>query len=154
MLHPISSKLRQNIDREHKEYQDEFCVIVKDRFPKAKVHLLVIPQSKDICFLSDLKQEQIFYMQKVAENHMQKTHPETKFRLGFHVVPSQDLLHMHIISEDFQDIDATKQAQRIVRISFSDPRYFIHPQDVFKNIDLSPERIYQLYQFLHKNENI
>ncbi len=85
------------------------AVIIYDRFPKGSMHLLLLPTLKNFpeCpknFTSkDLKKLQALH--KIArliaeslENNYNK-----KFILGYHVNPSMEDLHIHIVSDDITD---------------------------------------------------
>ncbi|CAB4435588.1 unnamed protein product [Rhizophagus irregularis] len=62
-------------------YYDNEFVIIFDKYPKAKNHLL----EKGQWVIEKMKQE----------------NPKLFFRMGFHAVPSLRQLHMHVISQDF-----------------------------------------------------
>jgi len=96
------------LDQQHytEYYHDDKVVVIYDKFPKAKFHLLAMPHklvdgpevltTEDLPMLADLKERgQII----IAE--LTKKRPKAKFRMGFHAVPSMRQLHMHIISQDF-----------------------------------------------------
>ncbi|XP_045536257.1 aprataxin [Papilio machaon] len=83
-------------------YKDtERIVVIRDKYPKAKIHLLVLPKdninsiykltSKDVALLEEFGQ--IFKL-------IQKEHKNHLLNAGFHAVPSMQRLHMHIISKD------------------------------------------------------
>lgn len=81
--------------------EDELCVVIKDKYPKAKLHWLVLPKEEinsprnlNVGHVKLLK-----HMLKIGQSLCEeKTH---KFRLGFHAVPSMGHIHMHVISQDF-----------------------------------------------------
>ena len=84
-------------------YSDDRVIVIKDKYPKAKYHFLVLPKQRilglqcvDISHLELLQ-----HMQHVGENIVNMANKELKFRLGFHTVASMNQLHLHVISEDF-----------------------------------------------------
>jgi histidine triad (HIT) family protein len=80
-------------------YEDELCVVLKDIYPKAPVHVLVIPR-KPIPTIMDLEEEDrelmshlIFVAKKIAAE--QKCEG---YRLQFNVGAKggQDVFHIHL----------------------------------------------------------
>ncbi|XP_061492117.1 aprataxin isoform X2 [Rhineura floridana] len=86
-------------------YKDEKAVVIKDKYPKARYHWLVLPW-KSISTLSRVTQEHVElleYMHAMGEKMVQQC-PEKdtlRFRLGYHAIPSMSQLHLHVISQDF-----------------------------------------------------
>lgn len=86
---------------------DELTVTIRDAFPKAKHHYLVLPRadisnfkSLDISHLHLLK-----HMLKCGQelvDRLKTKQPLLRFRCGYHAVPSMIRLHMHVISQDFE----------------------------------------------------
>ncbi|XP_033760025.1 aprataxin-like [Pecten maximus] len=90
-------------DPELQEYVDERVVIIKDKYPKARHHFLVLPK-ENIPNLKSLKPEHIKlleYLHKKGEEVIHRTDETLKFRLGYHAIPSMSHLHLHVISQDF-----------------------------------------------------
>ena len=85
---------------------DELTVTLKDAFPKARYHLLIVPR-EEINSVSELSAENIEllkHIHKLAEDLISRVHkkePNLSFRFGYHAVPSMKPLHLHIISQDF-----------------------------------------------------
>jgi len=87
--------------------QDAQCLVIYDGFPKAKYHLLVLPRQK-IMSLTDLSREHVVTLRHlhrvalhVVRSIQQAADAGLGFRVGFHSVPSLQLLHLHVISADF-----------------------------------------------------
>ncbi|RUS74651.1 hypothetical protein EGW08_017584 [Elysia chlorotica] len=84
-------------------HSDDTVVVIKDKYPKALFHFLVLPRQK----ISSLKSvtakdlSLLEYIHKKGEEIAQKANTELKFRFGYHAVPSMSHLHMHVISQDF-----------------------------------------------------
>uniref|UniRef100_A0A9L0K8F8 Aprataxin n=1 Tax=Equus asinus TaxID=9793 RepID=A0A9L0K8F8_EQUAS len=88
-----------------KVYKDEQVVVIKDKYPKARHHWLVLPWAS----LSSLKAvtrehlELLKHMHAVGEKVIAEFAGSSKlrFRLGYHAIPSMSHVHLHVISQDF-----------------------------------------------------
>merc|ERR1719384_106411 len=78
--------------------------IIKDKYPKALKHFLVLPKVK-MATIYELEwfkhQDLLNIMVEKAKEHIVAKYPESKFKLGFHAIPSMAQVHMHVISQDF-----------------------------------------------------
>ncbi|XP_010875305.1 aprataxin [Esox lucius] len=87
-------------------YKDDRVVVIKDKYPKARYHWLVLPW-ESIPSLKALCREHcnlLRHMNQVADRMVQQHCPEhdlLKFRLGYHAIPSMSHVHLHVISQDF-----------------------------------------------------
>lgn len=85
---------------------DDVCIVVKDAYPKAKHHFLVIARDLQLEQLTDLKKEHcaaLQHMMSCAEKKVLDLKQEgAEFKFGFHSKPSMRQLHMHVISSDFE----------------------------------------------------
>lgn len=85
---------------------DELCVSIKDAYPKARYHYLVLPRA-GIASLRSLDRSHLDLLKHMLEcgqklvSEASSKEPHLKFRLGYHAVPSMTRLHMHVISQDF-----------------------------------------------------
>ncbi|CAL1541380.1 unnamed protein product [Lymnaea stagnalis] len=82
---------------------DDQLVVIKDKYPKALFHFLVLPK-RNIPNLKSLTQkdlELLKHIHKKGEEIANRANKELRFRLGYHAVPSMSHLHMHVISQDF-----------------------------------------------------
>ena len=90
---------------------DELTVSIKDAYPKAKYHFLVLPK-EDIPHLRSLNKSHLSLLQKMLDNGIllaeevkskseASSSPAVTFRYGYHASPSMMRLHMHVISQDF-----------------------------------------------------
>jgi len=127
-------------------------VVIKDKFPKAKLHLLVLPR-QPLQNLSSLTKEHISLlesMERVASTLAQQwmannTSTEVlnlgsspspmshRVLIGFHAVPSMSQLHLHIISGDF---DSPGLKTKKHWNSFNSP-FFISPSKVIQSLQVS-----------------
>ena len=86
--------------------EDETTVIIKDAYPKAKHHFLVLPK-ENIPSLRALNSTHVSLLKHMLEfgqsleDDLTKKDPSLKFQHGYHAVPSMTRLHMHVISRDF-----------------------------------------------------
>lgn len=87
-------------------FRDDQCTVIKDMYPKAATHWLVLPNR----YISDLSQLQstdlplLTHMVAVAkqlEAHACARDPTLMFREGMHAIPSMDRVHVHVVSQDF-----------------------------------------------------
>lgn len=81
--------------------EDDQTVTIKDKYPKAKHHLLVLCKESipSIFALNKSHLPLLKHMKSVADK-LCKMYNDT-FKIGYHSVPSMQRLHMHIISDDF-----------------------------------------------------
>ncbi|XP_050594485.1 aprataxin isoform X1 [Bombus affinis] len=114
-------------DPQYKVKENDKVVVIKDKYPKAQYHYLVIPKA-DIPSLWHIKKENedlLFHMHSVAEDLTQE-HKESEFLIGYHAVPSMHRLHLHVISTDFNSpCLKTKYHWN----SFTTP-FFLHSTDI------------------------
>ncbi|CAN0927834.1 Transcription factor bHLH140 [Linum grandiflorum] len=85
-------------------------VVLNDRYPKAKKHLLVVTRHQGLDQLADANADhlqQLSTMHSVAMKWAERFLQEDSslvFRLGYHSEPSMRQLHLHVISQDFDSI--------------------------------------------------
>ncbi|XP_073716717.1 aprataxin isoform X2 [Misgurnus anguillicaudatus] len=116
-------------------YKDDRVVVIKDKYPKARYHWLVLPWDS-ISSLKVLRSEHcdlLKHMQKVGEKMVQQSPDAQKlrFRLGYHAIPSMSHVHLHVISQDF-DSPCLKNKKHWN--SFT-TEYFIESQDVIAMLE-------------------
>lgn len=85
---------------------DSLTVTIKDAFPKAKHHYLILPKER-INSLPSLTAQHVDLLKHMDERsqslikRLVDKNPNLEFRHGYHAIPSMTQLHMHIISQDF-----------------------------------------------------
>lgn len=78
----------------------EKVVVIRDKYPKAKLHYLVLPH-EEISSIYKLNKSHIGLLEEFGLVYKQIKDAESyELRAGFHAVPSMTRLHMHIISKD------------------------------------------------------
>ena len=109
-------------------YEDENCVIVSDRYPKARLHFLLLAKPaylNNVLRLTDLKQRDVAKLEVLYQTARAfATNAADDFytfcrsggdgggfgrggggplimNIGLHMIPSLEPLHIHIISDDF-----------------------------------------------------
>ncbi|XP_034831517.1 aprataxin [Maniola hyperantus] len=81
--------------------ETERLVVIRDKYPKARVHYLVLPREE----ISSIYQLNSTHVDLIAEfgsmyQNIKSEHEEDELKAGFHAVPSMQRLHMHVISKD------------------------------------------------------
>jgi len=90
--------IRKEILSEY-EYEDDICIVIKDKFPKAKTHLLIIPK-KNIPTIADAKDEDqalLGHLILIARD-MAKKLDIKGYKLVFNVGKDggQEIFHIHL----------------------------------------------------------
>lgn len=106
-------------------------VVIKDKFPKAAFHFLILPR-EELDNLQSLKLEHVGLLEQMQEVGQQiaTRHPDSQFRMGFHARPSMLHLHLHLISQDFDSVGLkTKRHWN----SFT-TKFFLPVEDVIREL--------------------
>ncbi|XP_050991960.1 aprataxin isoform X1 [Labeo rohita] len=116
-------------------YKDDRVVVIKDKYPKARYHWLVLPWDS-ISSLKALRSEHIEllkHMQRVGDQMVQQCPDAHKlsFRLGYHAIPSMSHVHLHVISQDF-DSPCLKNKKHWNSFTTD---YFVESQDVIAMLE-------------------
>lgn len=105
-------------------YETDKLIVIYDLFPKAIVHLLILPKREninDIWQLLDTNsiniQDSISLMQEIVQLAQwliggltkQMNNVAIQFIYGFHAIPSMNQLHCHVISTDFNSFRMKKK---------------------------------------------
>ncbi|GFG32699.1 hypothetical protein Cfor_12515 [Coptotermes formosanus] len=82
--------------------EDDTVVIIKDKYPKAKYHFLVLPKENISSLVKVTKEhlQLLKHMDKLGQETAE-SYPNSVFKLGYHAQPSMSRLHLHVISDDF-----------------------------------------------------
>lgn len=92
-------------DPEYLIKSDDLVTVIRDKYPKAKYHYLVVSK-ENISNLRACTGKQHYdllkHMHKVGTEMATNNKPKdgTLFKLGYHAEPSMDRLHLHVISDD------------------------------------------------------
>lgn len=81
--------------------QTKNVVVITDKYPKAKLHYLVLP-TDEINSIYKLTKAHIGLLEEFNKlfQEIQSEHKDYELKAGFHAVPSMQRMHMHIISID------------------------------------------------------
>eukprot|EP00092_Neocalanus_flemingeri_P040217 GFUD01043805.1.p1 GENE.GFUD01043805.1~~GFUD01043805.1.p1 ORF type:complete len:323 (+),score=116.23 GFUD01043805.1:60-1028(+) len=77
-------------------------VTIKDKYPKACHHYLVLPK-KQLPNLQCLTKDDLDLLNMMDSEAARLTasHPSYQFQVGYHAVPSMAQVHLHVVSRDF-----------------------------------------------------
>lgn len=108
---------------------DDQVVMIRDMYPKAKHHYLVLPR-EDISSIKSLNTTHVPLLENmlhVARDYVVPLmEPKLKFQYGFHAAASMARLHMHVVSCDFDSVHLkTKRHWNTFTTEF-----FIDAQDI------------------------
>ncbi|KAM4708248.1 aprataxin isoform 2-T2 [Discoglossus pictus] len=117
-------------------YKDDKVVVIKDKYPKARHHWLVLPW-ESISSLKVLREQHLELLQHMHEigERMTQEHTNlkgTRFRLGYHAIPSMSHVHLHVISQDF-DSPCLKNKKHWNSFTTD---YFLDSKDVMEMVKL------------------
>lgn len=119
-------------------FSDEECIVISDKFPKAKIHILTIARctalqgplnlrQSHIALLRHMKDVSYQVLSTVTDATIEDIKQENMYQMGFHSSPSLSQLHMHVISKDF-DSECLKTKKHWT--SFTNPQFFLNVDDV------------------------
>lgn len=116
-------------------YKDETVVVIKDKYPKARYHWLVLPW-QSIPNLKSLRKDHcdlVKHMHNIGEKMVCQC-PDSdilQFRMGYHAIPSMSHVHLHVISQDF-DSPCLKNKKHWNSFTTD---YFIESKDVLQMLE-------------------
>jgi len=89
-------------DPKMKVLETENLVIIRDKYPKAEHHFLVLPKEK-LTSLKVLSEKHVDLLEEMDREGRDicKKYPNHEFKLGYHAIPSMSQVHLHVISQDF-----------------------------------------------------
>ncbi|GMH35599.1 hypothetical protein BSKO_03467 [Bryopsis sp. KO-2023] len=136
VLHKIANRPDDHKPRFPGMLVDERCVVIRDCFPKAMHHYLVIARDTQLEGIDDVQRKHsqlLMHMKEVGESVVSKlaVPKGATFRYGFHSVPSMRQLHMHVISTDF---DAPGLKNKKHWNSFT-TEFFLNFDDVVESLE-------------------
>lgn len=106
-------------------------VVIKDKFPKAEYHFLILPLER-IQNCASLKSEHVPLLKNMVQTawELADKYPKSRFKLGFHAIPSMSQVHLHVISQDF---NSDKLKNKKHWNSFTTD-YFINPEIIIDKL--------------------
>ncbi|XP_037027607.1 aprataxin-like protein [Bradysia coprophila] len=122
-------------DPNYRVISSEVAVAIKDKFPKAKYHFLILPYEdiEDVYHLTSSENhlKLMDEMELLAKNVIEVTGQDEKlFKIGYHAEPSMQRLHLHVISLDF---NSTCLKTKIHWNSFT-TKFFRNVHDVHREV--------------------
>ncbi|XP_043841103.1 aprataxin isoform X2 [Dromiciops gliroides] len=115
-------------------YKDDQVVVINDKYPKARYHWLVLPwvSLSTLKNLNQQHEELLKHMHAIGEKMIKECvdSKHSRFRLGYHAIPSMSHVHLHVISQDF-DSPCLKNKKHWNSFNTD---YFLESQDVIKMI--------------------
>uniref|UniRef100_UPI00398E802D aprataxin isoform X3 n=1 Tax=Pristiophorus japonicus TaxID=55135 RepID=UPI00398E802D len=122
-------------DSKMQVYKDDTVVVIKDKYPKARFHWLVLPW-ESISSLKAVRRDHLTllqHMNQVGEKLVRDCldSDALKFRLGYHAIPSMSHIHLHVISQDF-DSPCLKNKKHWNSFNTD---YFLESEDVMKMVE-------------------
>lgn len=121
-------------------FKNDRFVCIRDKYPKARFHLLLVPRGLKLTKVQDVIRMDnavsfLKDMRQLAHEIVAKNCPaevKSNIQYGFHAIQSMSPLHMHIISRDFVS-DCLKHKKHWN--SFTSP-YFVHLDKLIENIEV------------------
>ena len=114
---------------------NEAAVMIKDMYPKARHHYLVLPRDHipNLTSLTPSHIPLLHNMLQLARDYVSELKKPTtdQFKFGFHAVPSMARLHMHVVS---RDLDSPSLKHKKHWNSFT-TGFFIDAQSVLSSLE-------------------
>ncbi|XP_053606621.1 aprataxin [Plodia interpunctella] len=122
-------------------------VAIRDKYPKAKIHYLILP-FEDINSIHKLNDTHVGLLEEFGKlyQELKEEHMDSSLRAGFHAVPSMQRLHMHVISTDM----VSPCLKTKVHWNSFTTNFFIPYQDALKELKESGS-IKKISSELHKS---
>lgn len=101
--HWVMGLLKTMEDPKYIVNSDDLVTVIKDVYPKAEFHYLILPK-EDISSLKAVKKDNLNlldHMETVAKKLIkEEKHNFRRFKIGYHAEASMFRLHLHVISDD------------------------------------------------------
>ena len=150
-----SMKLKDAMEDPEKVLKsDELTVTIKDAYPKARHHFLVLSKA-DLPHMRSLNGSHVDLLVKMLDNgkaiadevraKCQSEVEKPVFRYGYHASPSMSRLHMHVISQDFNSpcLKHKKHWNSFTSDFFLDAEKVIGILKDKGKVDLDVKRVYE-----------
>lgn len=116
-------------------FRSEELICIKDLYPKAINHFLILPERNDLDNIYDLRKDDVQLveeMELMGINSIELVgNKNENFRMGFHLQPSMKRLHLHVISKDF-DSPCLKNKKHWNSFTTD---FLIHPSKVVEELN-------------------
>lgn len=125
-------------------YCDDSVIVIRDAYPKARLHLLVVART-NVAAPLDLKSGHVpllQHMKQVASDILSNESQNPRdVQIGFHAAPSMRRLHMHVISQDFE---STCLKTKKHWISFTNTDFFLNIDFVIQELETKDGLDYEM----------
>ena len=136
-------------DKTLQVFKNDSFVCIRDKYPKSKIHLLLIPLlSKRMTKVENLIQipNSIDFLHQIRNTtneiiNSSDNLKNSKLIIGFHAVQSMSPLHMHIISDDFKS-DCLKNKKHWNSFTTN---YFIRLEDLINHLEIDLDNLKKDY---------
>ena len=101
-------------------FETKHCVVAYDVYPKARVHVLILPRAPlakphELAAQHARLLRHMLHLAEWLAPRLRDQHPElSPLRCGFHAVPSMRQMHLHMISLDFESPDLKRPRHWII----------------------------------------
>ena len=115
---------------------DGTTVTLIDAYPKARHHYLIVPKTVELNSIGEATHKHLPLLQHMHGKAEQLTEkikaeePGVKFYIGYHAVPSMNLLHLHVISDDFD----SQRIRKLHHWNIFNTEYFIESHEALQLI--------------------
>ncbi|XP_066147017.1 aprataxin [Euwallacea fornicatus] len=112
---------------------DDQITMIKDMYPKAQHHFLVLPK-QDISSLKAVTVKHLSllkHMENIARAYVREKFKYSNFNIGYHADASMHRLHLHVISDDM-DSEALKTKKHWNTFN---TKFFLNSQNVIKSLE-------------------
>lgn len=105
---------------------DGSTITLIDGYPKARHHYLIVPREVKLNSIGEATREHLPLLQQMHDRAEKLTGKIKKkeavnFYIGYHAVPSMNLLHLHVISDDFD----SQRIRKLHHWNIFNSEYFI-----------------------------
>ncbi|XP_055546952.1 aprataxin-like protein [Wyeomyia smithii] len=114
-------------------FRSDLAAVIRDKYPKSNHHFLVLPwENINTVYQLSLKHVTLLRdMYDLAMKSIQNTRVKLEyFKIGFHMRPSMNRLHLHVISKDFRGAGL----KRIRHWTHFNTAFFMPYQDVLDEL--------------------
>ncbi|KAG0378106.1 hypothetical protein BGX24_004738 [Mortierella sp. AD032] len=134
---------------------DDHTMVLRDGAPKAFLHFLILPTEQKYVTMNNLLRgdgvevvKRLVARAEILIARESKRHSFLKFIMGFHVAPSMKIIHLHVISIDFDSY----HMDNLSRFNSFTSEFFWPPEQVIRWIEDKKNRVVPDFKFLSRAE--